>query len=83
MKVERVISVYNKNNDELIHEIIVSISLELLKSIINVDEDDPDIYKVYGVDANQYQQFLNYFQDLSNYKFSDFDFFVECFQITD
>lgn len=79
MKVNRVISWYNKNNDDFVDEIqINNLDLNFLKKIFNPPEKDYlmyDSYKINAKEMDELSKVLNFNIDIEK-----FDYYVECFQ---
>ena len=79
MKVKRYISVYEKIGEGLIEEIEINIDLDILRKILNVCEEDLDVFKTYPINENQFQSFCQVIPNLSVVEFDKFDLFYECF----
>jgi len=82
MKVKRVISCYSTINDELIDEInIDNIPVAELRNILNVDNDDLEVYKIYSISKDQLSKLIHFVPELSTIKLKNIELFVECFQL--
>ncbi|MXV17717.1 DUF7683 domain-containing protein [Hufsiella ginkgonis] len=80
MKIERVISWFDKRTEEFQGEYnIDNIELELLKQIFNPKKEDPLMYDAYTI----YNQEAKKLEEITSFKF-DLDRFVyevNCFQV--
>ena len=80
MKIERVISCFDKNTEELVTEInIDDIDLELLKTIFKFKSEDPQMYDPYTITPEE----VDKLKEVVSIKFN-FDYFIyqiDCFQI--
>ena len=80
MKIERVISWFNKDTELLVSEKnIDSVDLEFLKQIFNFSADDPLMYNPYEVDEDKAQELKKYV-DL-HFEFDKYVYQLDCFQI--
>jgi hypothetical protein len=83
MEVVRVISIYEKAGEKLVEEVeILDLSLDALKGIVKPDEDDPKLYKAYGLTEVQYNIFKSQMSKLDNFKYTEYDFYYECFDVS-
>jgi uncharacterized protein YutE (UPF0331/DUF86 family) len=82
MKVKRVICSYSTVNDKLIDEInIDNIPVAELRNILNVDNDDLEVYKVYSISKEQLSKLTYFVPELSRVSLKDIELFAECFQV--
>lgn len=81
MKVDRVITFFEKHGDKFIDEVSIdNITIADLEKIIGIFEDDPNLYKVYKLSKDQYLLFLEKLPDkLSEFNFDNYDVFCECY----
>jgi hypothetical protein len=81
MKIERIISYFDKKTEKLIGEYNVDhISLEVLKEIIKNRKNDPLMYEAYGINKNQAQRLSQYI-DLK-FDFNHYIYELDCFQVS-
>jgi hypothetical protein len=81
MKVRRVVSVYDLISDKLIKEISIDdIPIVELRTILNVDKNDLDVYQVYPISYEQLSKFINFIPELSDLSIDNAGLYVECFQ---
>ena len=82
MKVKRSIGVYQKDGDSLIQDVPIYLSVDFLKKLFQFKTDeDPELFKVYKLNQEQYFQLKILIFDLSNFDFSMVEMFLECYQI--
>ncbi len=80
MKIERIITVFDKNSESHVCDINIDIiDLDALKRIFHPDADDPLMYNVYQIteaEANELHSFIRI-----NFEFDKFYYYVECQQL--
>jgi len=80
MKIERLISCFDKETDKLIQEYNIDhIGIDLLKSIFKPSDDDPLMYNPYPIGIREAEELKEH----TNIEF-DFDknqYQVDCFQL--
>lgn len=82
MKVIREIAIYQKDGDKFIESFEIDFSVDELIKILHVDiEEDPNVYKVYDLNKEQYSQILKIVPNLKEIDFDNFELFYECFQV--
>jgi hypothetical protein len=80
MKIERIISSFDKETEKLIGEYNVDhISFEVLKSIIKSRKNDPLMYEAYGINRKQSEELSQYI-DLK-FDFNHYIYELNCFQV--
>lgn len=60
LSVGRCIEVYDNDTEEKVDESELNISVEILKTILRYNEDDPDYYDGYIIDSTQFDQLICY-----------------------
>lgn len=85
MKIERVISVYEKSKDKLFTEINVdNLDLDFLKGLFgNSTIDDPNHFKPFKISDSQYDELQYIIEELKKYPLSHYELYIEAFQIND
>jgi hypothetical protein len=79
MEVQRLISWYRREDEELEGEINIDfINIEVLKKIFNPPEDDPLMYNFYWVERQEAEELKKYLE--FDFKFDKYIYQVECFQ---
>lgn len=77
-KIERIISVFKKDDESLVDEINVDhLSIEMLRNIFNPSDDDIELYDVYPIDsikASQLEKLMNVKFDFNTYIYQ-----LDCF----
>lgn len=81
MNVSREIGIYQKAGEKLIDSIEIDISIAVLRDILNVNEDDTNVYKIYELNKNQFLQFCALVPQLLKFDFNDVSIYYECFQV--
>lgn len=82
MTVSREIGIYQKDGDELIDNFQINLSINRLIEIFNIDiEDDPNVYKEYDINENEYLQLKELVPELSKYDFNHVFMSYECYQV--
>ena len=80
MKIERVISWFDRSTEELLGELnIDNINLEILKAIFKPEAEDPLMYNPYTInaeEANKLKKVIDIQFDLEHFFYQ-----VDCFQI--
>jgi hypothetical protein len=80
MKVKRIISIFNKNDETLVDEIVLySLDLDKLKEIFKPTADDQSMYFVYMIkkeEANELKKYLDIDFDFEKYLYQ-----LDCFTI--
>lgn len=80
MKIERIISYFDKKIEELAGECNVDhIGLEILKGIMKNRKNDPLMYEVYRINKNQARKLSPYI-DLE-FDFRHYTYELGCFQV--
>lgn len=81
MKVRRVISAYSTINDKLLEEFeINNIPIIELRKILNVEDDDLEVYKVYSISSELLLKFISFIPELSDINLNDVALYIESFQ---
>lgn len=82
MKIIREIAFYEKTGETHIESFSINIPLAKLISILDVDiEDDPEVYKIYEINENQFLELQKFVPELKRIDFEKIDVFYECFKI--
>jgi hypothetical protein len=82
MKIERSIAVYEKEEDSLIIDIVIDLSVDFLINLFKVDKnDDPDFHKGYLIHEEQYHQLKDLVPQLSKFDFDTVKMYLECFSL--
>ncbi len=82
MIVERSIAVYDKEEESLIKDIVIDLPIDFLIGLFQVDRnDDPDFYKVYLVNSEQYAALKELIPGLSEFDFDKVTVYLECFSL--
>jgi len=79
MKVQRVISFYEKEGNELLNQIEIDADLDMLNKIWTPFEDDPLFYMSYPIDEKKADLLEKVYKvefDLNRY-----DVFLECYSV--
>ena len=80
MKIERVISWFDKRNEDLIGEFNVDfISIDILKGIFNPPVEDPLLYNPYDInieEVNSLKEYINI-----DFEFDKYTYQIDCFQV--
>ncbi len=80
MKIERVISWFDRNTEVLQGEFNVdAIPLETLKDIFNPSEDDPLMYNPYTIYSEEAQKLKNILD--FQFDFEKYVYQIDCFQV--
>ncbi|MES2653132.1 MAG: hypothetical protein V4663_15430 [Bacteroidota bacterium] len=80
MQIERVISWFNKTNEELSGEYNVDhIGLEILKKIFDPKKEDPLMYDPYTISSKEAKEISQYLNDFV-FDFENFIYQIDCFQ---
>lgn len=82
MKIERSIAVYEKEEDSLIEDIVIDLSVAFLIDLFKVDtNDDPDFYKVYPIHKDHFHELKVLVPELSKFDFDTVKMYIECFSL--
>lgn len=83
MKIERIITVFEKNKDgKFLSEINAdAVTLELLKKLFVPFEDDPNFYRPYPIEDKQYSELKNIINQITTYPYEEYDLFIEAVQV--
>jgi hypothetical protein len=81
MTIERVLSFYGKNHENLVKEILLEIPVEVLRVILESDQEDENVFNIYHINQNQFELIKKIVPALSELEFDLFDVYYECFQI--
>ncbi|MGK6353515.1 DUF7683 domain-containing protein [Parapedobacter sp. DT-150] len=79
MKVQRVISFYEKEGSELLNQVEIDADLDTLNKVWTPFEDDPMFYMSYQIDRKKaiiFKEVYNIELDLDRY-----DIFLECYSL--
>ncbi|HEY0612750.1 MAG TPA: hypothetical protein VGD35_23900 [Chitinophaga sp.] len=80
MKVERLISIFNRQTEELVEEINVDyIPLDTLKVIFGPREDDPLMLDPYQIDEKTMNTLSRYLKSRIEFDFKKFIYQLDCF----
>jgi hypothetical protein len=85
VKLERVISVFDKSSDEFIIEINVDhLELDFIKRLFgNSTIDDPNNYKPFKINKFQFEKLSETIEVIKKYPLSKFELFIEAYQNND
>lgn len=83
MKIERIITVFEKNvGGKFLKEINADvIDIELLRKLFKPIEDDPNFYRPYQITQSEYNELLKFVIQIKLYPTSEYDLFIEAVQI--
>jgi hypothetical protein len=82
MKLERVISIFDKKTELLIEEINVdNINISILKNIFIVNEDDPEMYDPYTITKGQMIMINSYLNPTIDFNDQKFIYQLDCFTV--
>lgn len=82
MKIERIISVFKKDEDTLVKEIKAkSLTLETIKGLFKVKEDDPDFYGPEKIEKMQYDNLIVYVPELEKYPYEKYELYLEAVSV--
>ncbi|AZI24058.1 hypothetical protein EA772_01380 [Pedobacter sp. G11] len=81
MKIERIISWFNKTNEELLGEYNIDhIDLDILKQIFPSKEEDPLLYDPYTIHRKEAKKLQPYLKDFT-FELEKFIYQIDCFQL--
>ena len=84
MKLERLISVFDKETEVLVQELDISkISLDRLKSIFSTNLNDPLMYNPYTIDEDKMNILNRYLTFKIKYDGAKFIYQLDCFEVKD
>lgn len=79
-KISRLIGIYNNQTEKLVGEIFIDrVSLDVLKTIFSIREDDPLMYQIYEITEIEFprlKQYVNFDPD-----FSLKSYYLECYLV--
>jgi hypothetical protein len=80
MELIRVISVYEKKGEKFLCEYSLNgLTLERLKAIITVNDDDFDLFDVYHLGEKELSEFVFLVPQLRELDFNQVELFLECY----
>jgi hypothetical protein len=81
MDVMRVIAVYEKDGEKLLHEYPINkdISVDRLKEIITTRDNDPEIYQIYPLSMSEWMAFSVFMPEIKELDLAKVELFYECF----
>lgn len=78
MKMERVIFVFEKNEDTLVKEITAnSLTVEIIKGLFKAKENDPNFYSPNKIEKMQYDNLIIYVPELEKYPHEKYELYLE------
>jgi hypothetical protein len=78
MNIERVIFVFNKNNDTLVKEVNADkLKIELVKTLFSEVAGDPNFYSPFKIEDKQYFEIAKEIDELLLYSYKEFDIYLE------
>jgi hypothetical protein len=81
LKYQREIGIYSKVDDKHVLGISIEIDINEIASLFEPKEFDECYYGVYPISEIQYEILVIKFTELLNYKFNDYDFYLECYSL--
>lgn len=83
MKIERIITIFEKvENGIFIKELNAdNVNVSILKKLYKPYDDDPDFYRPYHIEQNQYDELIKYVEELKNYPSLNYDLYIEAVQV--
>ena len=82
MKIERLITIFDKKSEQLVQEINIDyIDLDLLKSILKPKEEDPLMYGIYEITLDNFGLINSILKAKIDYDFSKNYYYLECVQL--
>ena len=78
---QREIGIYSKVDEKHVAGIIIEIDINEIAGLFEPKELDEFYFGVYPIFEIQYEILAVKFTELSNYKFNDYDFFLECYSL--
>lgn len=80
MKLIRVIAIYDKAEENLLSEQVISeVPLEKLKTILTAKKDDPELLQIYSLGETEIEAFAAPFPQLREFDSSQVEMYYECF----
>jgi hypothetical protein len=80
MKINRVISVYEKKGEALVREIELNgVPLEKLKQIFSAPADDKELYDVYPINTEVINELIFFIPELIELDLNTVDLYYECY----
>lgn len=79
MNVSRLLAAYEVLGDALIKEIMIPLSVDTLRGILNAKEDDANLLEIYEIDKIQFAELAKRIPELAEHAFEPYDWFYECY----